>query len=79
MPAPESNDLTLLKLPEVMRRVGLSRPTVYKRMAQGQFPRPIYPAKRAPRWRSDEIAAWIERLSAARSAAPDQQADQQAA
>ena len=73
MPAPESNDLILLKLPEVMRRVGLSRPSVYKRMkAHGQFPRPVYPAKRAPRWRSDEIAAWIERLSATRSAAPDQ-------
>ena len=69
MPAPESNDLTLLKLPEVMRRVGLSRPTVYKRMAAGGFPLPIYPAKRAPRWRSDEFADWIEQLTAERAAA----------
>ena len=67
MSAPKSNDLTLLKLPEVMRRVGLSRPSVYKRMAAGEFPRPVYPAKRAPRWRSDEIADWIEQLSAERS------------
>ena len=61
-------DVILLKVREVMARVGLSRPSIYARMAAGAFPRPIYPAPRAPRWRSDEIAEWIERLSADRAA-----------
>ena len=62
------NELILLSVREVCRRVGLSRPSIYKRMGAGRFPRPIYPAPRAPRWRSDEIAEWIERLSAERVA-----------
>ncbi len=62
------NELILLSVREVCRRVGLSRPSIYTRMAAGRFPRPIYPAPRAPRWRSDEIAEWIERLSAERAA-----------
>ena len=70
MPTPNNNstdEIILLRVREVMRRVALSRPTIYSRMAKGAFPRPIYPAPRAPRWRSDEIEIWIERLSAERA------------
>ena len=64
---PES--VVFLRVSEVCRRVGLARGTVYARMAQGAFPRPVYPAKRAPRWRSDEISAWIAKLTAERTVA----------
>ena len=37
-------DVILLKVREVMARVGLSRPSIYARMAAGAFPKPIYPA-----------------------------------
>ena len=67
MPTPDS-PVSLLRIGAVMQRCGLSRPSVYKRMAAGSFPRPVYPAPRAPRWRSDEIADWIERLSTERQA-----------
>lgn len=63
----QQNDVTLLNIRQVMGRIGLSRPSVYSRMATGDFPRPVYPCKRAPRWRSDEIAEWIEALSAERA------------
>ena len=65
----QENHLTLLNVKQVCAQVGLARPTVYARMAAGAFPKPIYLAKRAPRWRSDEIAAWIEQLTAERDAA----------
>ena len=60
----------LINVREVGRRLGLSRSAIYKLLeSEPQFPRPCYPAPRAPRWRADEIAAWVERLSEARAAA----------
>ena len=63
MPASE---IHLLRVRDVCERTGLSRSTIYERLAAGRFPKPLYPAPGAPRWRSDEIAAWIESLSAER-------------
>ena len=68
MSATQTNEIILLHVREVCRRVGLSRPSIYKRMAVGAFPKPVYPTPRAPRWRSDEIAEYIENLSARRAA-----------
>ena len=59
--------ISLLPIKAVRDRTGLGRTSIYKLLADGKFPRPTYPAPRAPRWRSDEIADWIERLSAERS------------
>ena len=39
-------EITLLPVAEVCRRVGLSRPSIYRMMAAGKFPKPTYPAKR---------------------------------
>ncbi len=58
----------LLNIKQVREQVGLSRTTIYELLAERKFPQPTYPAARAPRWRSDEIAAWIEKLSAERAA-----------
>ena len=63
-------EITLLPVAEVCRRVGLSRPSIYRAMATGKFPKPTYPAPRAPRWRSDEIETYIDDLSAARGDEP---------
>ena len=64
------NETTLLNVREVMHRIGLSRPSIYRLLeTDPTFPKPTYPVRRAPRWRSDEIAAWIERLSDKRPAA----------
>ena len=59
-------DVTLLTVNEVGRRVGLSRPSIYRAIDRGTFPKPCYPAPRAPRWRSDEIAEWIDAASVRR-------------
>ena len=55
---------SLLRIRDVCQRVGLSRTAVYDKMAEGDFPQPVRLSTRNVRWRSDEIAAWIDRVSA---------------
>lgn len=52
--------LRLIRLPEVMNRVGLSRPAVYKAIAAQRFPSPIKIGT-ASAWVSHEIDSWIEK------------------
>ena len=62
------SDTILLNVYEVCRKIGCTRATIYKRVADGSFPKPVHIGPRSPRWRSDEIADWIDRLSEARAA-----------
>lgn len=32
----------MVRLPEVMRRMGVSRPTIYRMIKKGEFPRPAH-------------------------------------
>lgn len=50
---------SLLRLPVVRARTGLSRSSIYARVAAGTFPRPIAIGPRAVAWPSDAIDAWI--------------------
>ena len=56
----------IVKRPEVEAATGLSRSSLYRLAAEGQFPRPIKLGARAVGWRADEIAAWIEARTAER-------------
>lgn len=49
----------LIRLPEVMRRVGLSRSAIYKRMAEGRFPRSRSLGPKCAVWVEEEIGDWI--------------------
>ncbi len=49
----------LLRLPMVMRITGLARSTIYKLIAQDQFPVPIRLSKRAVAWLQSEIDGWV--------------------
>jgi len=51
---------TLLRRPEVERRVALSRSGIYARMAKGSFPLPVRIGDRAVAWRESDIATWID-------------------
>jgi prophage regulatory protein len=51
---------TLLRLPAVKERTGLSRSTIYLRVAQGTFPTPISLGGRAVGWIEAEIQAWLQ-------------------
>ncbi|MHB1609704.1 MAG: helix-turn-helix transcriptional regulator [Acidiferrobacter sp.] len=50
----------LLRLPEVKRRTGLSRSTVYKWMKDGQFPARKHVGQRSVAWLEQDINRWIE-------------------
>ncbi len=50
---------TILRLQAVKSRTGLSRSTLYLRMAQGTFPKQIGLGTRAVGWVEDEIEAWL--------------------
>ena len=50
---------SLLRLPAVRARTGLSRSSIYARVAAGTFPRPVAIGARAVAWPSDVIDAWI--------------------
>ena len=60
------SELRLLPIREVTRKIGCSRPHVYRLMHTADFPRPVHLSKRARAWRSDEVDAWIEARSAER-------------
>ena len=62
-----ANELRLLPIREVIRKIGCSRPHVYRLMQTADFPRPVHLSKRARGWRSDEVDAWIEARSEERA------------
>ena len=58
---------TILRIPEVKRYTGLSRSTIYLRIAEGTFPKPISLGGRAVGWLEAEIQQWLEqRIEASR-------------
>lgn len=59
----------ILRLPTVKARTGLSRSTLYLRIAEGRFPAPVSLGGRAVGWLDTEIDAWLaERVDASRGA-----------
>jgi prophage regulatory protein len=53
---------TILRLPAVKTRTGLSRSTIYLRVAEGRFPKPISLGARAVGWVDAEVEAWLAGL-----------------
>jgi len=54
-------DTAILRLPAVKARTGLSRSTIYLRISEGSFPKPISLGGRAVGWVEAEINAWLNR------------------
>ena len=51
--------LIMLRLRDVKARTGLSRSTIYLRMSQGLFPKPISLGGRSVGWIEAEVSEWI--------------------
>ncbi|MCM2972896.1 AlpA family transcriptional regulator [Larsenimonas suaedae] len=50
----------ILRLPDVMNYTGLARSTIYLRIAENNFPKPIPLGGKAVGWLEKEIDEWIE-------------------
>lgn len=51
---------SILRLPDVKTCTGLSRSTIYLRVAEGRFPSPIGLGGRAVGWVESEVQDWIK-------------------
>jgi len=61
---------TILRLPAVKARTGLSRSTIYLRIAEGSFPKPVSLGGRAVGWIEAEVNDWLkQQIESSRQAA----------
>jgi prophage regulatory protein len=63
--SPRKGD-NILRLPEVEKRSGLRRATIYKRAADGTFPKPVRLGPNSTGWLESEIDAHLAKLVAER-------------
>ena len=60
----QQHPINILRLPDVMKRVGLCRASIYQRMGNGTFPKQILLGARAVGWLEHEIDAWLAAIVA---------------
>jgi prophage regulatory protein len=51
--------LAIIRRKQVEARTGLSRSTIYLRMAEGNFPKPVNIGPRAVGWIESEVTDWL--------------------
>ena len=54
------SDTMLLRIRVVMQMTGLGRSTIYRLMADRQFPSPVRLSKRVVAWRRGDLERWSE-------------------
>lgn len=59
----------LLRLPAVIQMTGLARSTIYRLIAEGEFPRSRRISSRLVAWSTADIAQWIDSREPSRSGA----------
>lgn len=64
----------ILRRGQVEREVGLKRSTIYQRMQEGTFPRPIRLGERAVGWRASDIELFLQNPAGYRAPGPDEEA-----
>ena len=58
---------TVLRLPDVIKQTGLSRSSIYLRLNNKEFPKPISLGGRTVGWLQQDIDEWIlEKIEASR-------------
>ena len=63
-----NTDFKVLRRPHVESITGLSRSSIYAKMENGTFPKPIKLSERSVGWLEHEIRSWLEdRIAVTRS------------
>ena len=52
--------IALLRLPDVQKLTGLSRSSIYRLEALGEFPKRVRLSERAVAWREEDLVKWNE-------------------
>lgn len=61
MSTPDTNDdIAMLRIDQVRALVGLSRATIYNKIRDGSFPRPIRLSLNAVGWQRAKVREWLE-------------------
>ncbi|MFM0463063.1 AlpA family transcriptional regulator [Paraburkholderia sediminicola] len=64
---PEPNKMDqVMRMKDVVKKIGLCRATIYAMINRGEFPRPIRIGERATGWSESELEVWLARRAAAR-------------
>ena len=50
---------SVIRISDVITQTGLPRSSLYAKVKEGNFPRPIKLGARAVGWRVDDVEAWI--------------------
>ncbi len=67
---------SILRIHGVRTRTGLSTSTIYKKISEGNFPKPISLGERAVGWIEKEINVWLQqRIDTSRNLDPGNNAD----
>lgn len=53
--------MRLIRLPEVIKKVGFGRTTIYEMIKAGDFPAPIKKRNKSL-WTEEEVDAWVKAL-----------------
>jgi prophage regulatory protein len=64
-----SPETRFIRLPEVINRTSLSRSTILRAVARGEFPKPVALSPHTRAWDEREVAAWMNGQLAARDRA----------
>lgn len=59
MHTPPAVGISILRMPEVTKRTGLSRSSLYAHMQRGEFPRPLNISQRSVGWLETDVIEWI--------------------
>jgi prophage regulatory protein len=62
--APYAPPERLLRIGTVLDRTGFSRATLYRKIADGSFPKQVKISERCAAWRESEVNAWITSIYA---------------
>lgn len=54
-----NNEAKILRLPQVIERVGLKKTAIYNMIAMGEFPKQVKLSSHASGWLESDIQTWI--------------------
>lgn len=60
-----AKSIRIVRMPELLQKIGLSKASIYNRVAAGSFPKPINLGGRSVGWLESSVEQWIAERSAA--------------